>query len=57
MFSKVSGSDKNWDFSAIEDNSDEILHGLVVETESVFVILLFPQEIFSYICLCIFVYA
>lgn len=57
MFCKVSGSDKNWDFSAIEDNSDEILHGLVVETESVFVILLFPQEIFSYICLCIFVYA
>lgn len=49
----MSGSDENWDFSAAEDNSDEILPGLVVEIESIFVILFLPQEIFSYICLWI----
>ena len=42
MSCNMSGSDEDWNFSARENKSDEILLRLAVETESIFVILILP---------------
>ena len=58
MFCKVPGSDEDWNFSACENKSDEILLGLVVEIEVnvchfVFTITNIFICLFMYFSLCV----